>query len=256
MEQQAIPNPADKQTAGTSFNTEVSDSELFAAGDHTKEGNNNAQNNNAASSGNTETSRPTEAPKSPKQNLGSLISGKAAVDFANMIIPSGVTFTMRKMGYEMDKKDLQFSASEKEILSPYFQEWLNTLNIDLNNPLYNLLIGLGIVYSSKFMDKESTIRPIRKPSKVVPITRQTVSDIGKQNGSFVNVKEDLQPDPPPENLYEQIVGDKKIEESKLNPQQKKYRKLVGDTVKKRKCSRLKAIEWLKKQGFLPIEYSE
>ena len=63
-------------------------------------------------------------------------------------------------------------------MTSQFQEWLNSLNIDMNNPFYNLLLGLGIVYSSKFMDKGQQIKRIKK-ERLKPFleTKEKVSKV-------------------------------------------------------------------------------
>lgn len=280
---------------GNTVNTEVTDKDIFNAGDHTKTENNTTQNpfskdtGSTGSSGstnnteNTDFSKKTENSETKvgnKTNLGALISGKAAVEFTNIIVPSGTTFIMRKAGYEFDKKELQFSANEKEILSPYFQEWLNSLNIDLNNPFYNLLIGLSIVYSSKFMDKGGSIKAIKKEKKVLPTTdptiervkkeyqttkaRETVDKLSKMASSvpmpnasqivqesFEGQQWENEEDKENANLFEQMM---KEEDAQQSPEYKKQLQLIKDVVKVKGLSRAKAIEFLIGKGKLPIDF--
>lgn len=96
--------------------------------------------------------------KEKKNRLGKLMGGTFAVDLVDMLIPSLTILLVNYLGYQLDKKDLQLSKSEKEALSPAVQDVLDEIDIDFNNPWINLGVMLSIVYGSKIIDKLPTMK--------------------------------------------------------------------------------------------------
>jgi hypothetical protein len=105
----------------------------------------------------------------PGIKLGSTVSGKFAVDMTDIIVPSLFVWLVSMIGYGIDKKQLSLSAKEKETLTPLVQSYLDSVNVNFNNPLNNLLFGLAMVYGSKIVDVFPTAEKLEKKGKKNPI---------------------------------------------------------------------------------------
>lgn len=100
--------------------------------------------------------------------LGSTVSGKFAVDMSDIVIPALLVWLISMIGYGIDKKQLSLSAKEKETLTPLVQAYLDSINVNFNNPLNNLLFGIAMVYGSKIMEIIPTAQKLEKKGKPNP----------------------------------------------------------------------------------------
>jgi hypothetical protein len=155
----------------------LSDKEIFETGEH-------AQSSfipNTSEGPNPPNDLP--APNvAPGTKLGNTVSGKFITDMADLIIPSLAVFLIGAIGYGIDKKTLGLSAKEKETLTPLVQAYLDSINVNFNNPLNNLLFGLAMVYGSKIVDVIPTAEKLQKAGKpnAKPSTVAKVVDLIKQ----------------------------------------------------------------------------
>lgn len=106
---------------------------------------------------------------------GQLVSGKLATDVMDSVFPALCVYAVSAMGYNVRKSDLQLSADEKRTIAPVFQQYLDTLNINLNNPLYNLLFVLGAIYAAKIVEQLPTMERSGKRQSAVKQAAQAVT---------------------------------------------------------------------------------
>lgn len=163
----------------------LSDADLQRTGEHTV-------NNSLLGS----TDNPTN-PNTPTSNvigmnapkgtpLGSVVGGKMAVDLVDILLPSLTVWAIAAIGYNMQKKHLQLTAKEKEVLTPAVQNWLNSINVDFNNPFYNLLFVVAAIYGTKVIDALPEIKKVVKPSK-----NQTGSKETGQTANIISYEENI-----------------------------------------------------------------
>lgn len=91
-------------------------------------------------------------PQAGGVKLGDAVGGKTATELLNVLFPSLIVFAVSNIGYHIDKRMIELTPDEKKIVAPAFQDYLNTININFNNPLYNLLFVLGGIYAAKAID--------------------------------------------------------------------------------------------------------
>lgn len=83
---------------------------------------------------------------------GSAISGKTAVTLINILLPSIAVLAINALGYRVDKRMLELTPDERRAIEPAMQDYLNSINVNFNNPLNNLMFVIGTVYAAKFME--------------------------------------------------------------------------------------------------------
>ncbi len=104
-----------------------------------------------------------------KNNLGSVLKGKYAVNLMDMLLPSLMVLIIDYIGYSVNKKELQLTKEEKEAVIPAVQDVLDSISMDTQNPWTNLYIVLGIVYGSKFADIIPNIKKKGKGNKLAAL---------------------------------------------------------------------------------------
>lgn len=141
----------------------ISEKDFQQTSEHTTAQNILPENNVTAGSQDSQNSQ-SNTNQSQGTKLGSVVSGKMAVDLMDVLFPSLVVYVVAMIGYNLPKGRLQLTAKEKEILNPAFQNYLDSINVNFNNPLYNLLFVLGSVYAAKTIDLISS-NDIKKSEK-------------------------------------------------------------------------------------------
>lgn len=106
----------------------------------------------------TATGTPTVEAGTAKKSLTHLIKGKHAVNLLDLLIPALLVFTINLIGYRIGKDKLKLDKEEKETLTPFVEDFLQAIELDMNNPYHNLFIGLGIVYGAKIVDAIPAIK--------------------------------------------------------------------------------------------------
>jgi len=102
-------------------------------------------------------------------NIGSLLSGEMSIDLLNLLLPVILAMVIKTVtGKECDKKQLTATESEKDIIAPALQNYLNSINFTVESPLNALIITLSIVYGSKTIEvltntKKGTLKPDFEP---------------------------------------------------------------------------------------------
>jgi hypothetical protein len=86
-------------------------------------------------------------------NIANLITGKLAVQIADVVFPALIVIAVEQFSNaNVKKSELKLSANEREMLEPLFDAYMKSINIQVDNPLSALLIGLGIVYGTKAIE--------------------------------------------------------------------------------------------------------
>lgn len=91
----------------------------------------------------------------PGQQLkaGNLITGEMAVNFADMIIPTILVMVIKKgMDKTVSKRSFALTSTEKDTIKPVLQNYLNSINFTVDNPLNALLLTLGMIYGMKVIE--------------------------------------------------------------------------------------------------------
>jgi len=179
--------------------------------------------NTAAAAGSAKTTS-TGTNTTVNTSAGSIVSGTFAVGLMDSIIPAVLLLAANAMGYELDKKGITLTEKEKATISPAMQAYLDSININFNNPLYNLLFVVAAVYGSKIVEQLPNIKrkekAVRKP--VTPIEAAEIKAKESMSREAERVKE-LE-------AIRQMSREAGI-------------KYIAD---KRKLSRVKAVEWYNK----------
>lgn len=160
----------DNIPANTSGISEVSPDTVFKAG--------KTAENTSSGFGQSDSQGKTENPGNDLKNdygtgsghktkAGDLVSGTFAVGIMDKLIPAVVVIGGRQLGYDINSKDLSLTASEKETIAQPMQDFLDSVNINFDNPLYNLLFVVSVIYGSKIIDIAPDIRKtVSKKEKV------------------------------------------------------------------------------------------
>jgi hypothetical protein len=86
-------------------------------------------------------------------NAGSLISAKMAVNFTEMIVPALLVMAIKNFAKKtVSKKQFKLDSSEKETLEPVLQNYLNSINFSVENPLNALMLTLVMIYGTKTIE--------------------------------------------------------------------------------------------------------
>lgn len=86
----------------------------------------------------------------------------------DVVAPVLLVVAMRAAKKEAKKQDFKLTATDKESLVGPLQDYLNSLNLTFDNPLYGLIVALTLVYASKVIDvasKAPTITPKKSTKK-------------------------------------------------------------------------------------------
>ncbi len=85
-----------------------------------------------------------------KVNLGSLIDAELATKMIDTLVPALFVLILRLgVGITVDKKELQASNKELEMMQPIVQKCLEVIEFNINNPFIALGVVMGVVYSTK-----------------------------------------------------------------------------------------------------------
>lgn len=124
-------------------------------------------------------------PNSQTLRAGSLITPDIAVAFMDVVIPVIFVLLFKRFHDKViSKKSLQLSSSEKETIKPVLQNYLNSVNFSVDNPLNALLLTLGFIYGMKYIEISNQI-PNGNFNSVTPpanIGEPTATGIIKKDG--------------------------------------------------------------------------
>jgi hypothetical protein len=103
--------------------------------------------------------------------LGGLVGGELGTRLLDAAIPALIVTVIHYVGYKLDKQKLKFTQDDRKVIAPLMQDCLNAIEIDLNNPFYNLAFALSIVYAAKIVEEIPNMekRGKTQPAKVIDI---------------------------------------------------------------------------------------
>lgn len=98
--------------------------------------------------------KPFMQPEAGSQSLnaGNLITGSMAVGFIDIMLPALIVLISVKMGKQINKNQLSTTQKERDMISPVLQNYLNSVNFNVDSPLNALLITLAMVYGTKTIE--------------------------------------------------------------------------------------------------------
>jgi hypothetical protein len=169
------------ENGGLSDNGVISETELLSTGTHTKEG----------FSGNIESPGVTKQPGTTAASTKKILanSGKFAVTLIHEIaIPSLSILVARQFGYTVRKDGLKITKDEKDLLTEAWNEYLSSINIAIEKPIYQLMLALGFVYGSKVADGSIKFEKIKKNMPNESDKKDEPAKVTKEN--FAKVFED------------------------------------------------------------------
>jgi hypothetical protein len=92
-------------------------------------------------------------PQPQTLNAGGLITPDIAVEFLNTIVPVVFVLLFKKIHNQtISKKSVQLSRDEKETIKPVLQNYLNSINFQVERPLDALLLTVGMIYGMKYIE--------------------------------------------------------------------------------------------------------
>jgi len=98
---------------------------------------------------------------------GNLITGQMAVTLLDLILPVACVLLIEKInGRKINKKWLQATADEKKILEPALQNYLNSINFNVESPLNALLITVAMIYGTKTIEVMNTAQSAAPPPQM------------------------------------------------------------------------------------------
>lgn len=115
----------------------------------------------------------------PQQiNAGGLITGGMVVHFADMLMPIAISLLVeRASGKKTPKNWYKLTNDEKITLEPVLQNWLNSVNFNVDNPATALIITAGFIYGSKTIEALNYQGPVppgvKMPSPFAPGKTET-----------------------------------------------------------------------------------
>lgn len=149
--------------------------------------------------------------------LGDSLSGKTATKIFDFIFPAIIAYVVQALGYRFDKRMVELTPEEEKVIASAMQDYLNTVQVSFNNPLYTLLFVIGGVYTGKAIE---ILPNLQKTDKAHKNTAQSSTASGARVANLTVVES-----------------------------------LISKTVRKRKKGRGDAIKFLLGQGEI-IEVSK
>lgn len=145
----------------------------------------NPNGNSQQATGSGENAYNTNGAQSQTMNAGSLINAEMAVAFIDIVIPVVFVLLFKRIHDKtISKKAVTLSSSEKETIKPVLQNYLNSINFSVDNPLNALILTLGFTYGMKYIEISNQIPNGNFNSATPPanIGEQTAQGIIKRDG--------------------------------------------------------------------------
>jgi hypothetical protein len=81
-----------------------------------------------------------------------------AVGFIDIIVPVVFVLAFKKLHNKtISKKQIQLTSSEKETIKPVLQNYLDSVNVSIENPLNALIITVGFIYGMKYVEIQNEL---------------------------------------------------------------------------------------------------
>jgi len=124
-----------------------------------------------------------QAQQGTSLNIGKLVSPKMALQFMDIVFPSMLVLLVSKIFDKVaSKKQFQLTAMEKEAIEEPLTNWMNTINLNLNNPAEALILALVVVYGTKVIEVYNEVPAGNFKQAKETIGEKTKEGYTKQDG--------------------------------------------------------------------------
>ena len=97
-------------------------------------------------------------PNATTLNAGNLVTPEMAVAFMDLIIPVIFVLAFKRFHDKtISKKSIQLTSTEKDTLKQPLQNYLNSINFSVDNPLNALLLTLSFIYGMKYIEVQNEV---------------------------------------------------------------------------------------------------
>ena len=97
-------------------------------------------------------------PNATNLNAGNLVTPEMAVAFMDLIIPVIFVLAFKRFHDKtISKKSIQLTSTEKDTLKQPLQNYLNSINFSVDNPLNALLLTLSFIYGMKYIEVQNEV---------------------------------------------------------------------------------------------------
>lgn len=169
-------------------------------------------------------------------SLGGMVQGKLVVDLMDALLPAIVVLAFHRFGLSVKKSQMQLTQGEKNTLGPIVDACLNSINLDFSNPWSALSVTLLVIYGGKALEVGGTGWLDKKTAEAKPFEApKPSSPMSVVGGSMAKGSAPVIEKPNADTTSFHPEGPRTWTEAD-----------VAAVVKRRKCSKVKAVEWLEK----------
>lgn len=105
-------------------------------------------------------------------NAGSLINADIAISIVNIVVPVALVLLFKKtLNRTVSKNSFALTAAEKDTLKQPLQNYLNSINFQVQNPLNALLLVAGMIYGMKAVEVINEVPAGKFPASNPPETK-------------------------------------------------------------------------------------
>ena len=110
-------------------------------------------------SGGQATSQPFgQNPNSQNIKASNLITSDMAVAFLDIVIPVVFVLLFKRIHNQtISKKSISLSNSEKDTIKPVLQNYLNSINFTIDEPINALIMTLAFIYGMKYIEITNSV---------------------------------------------------------------------------------------------------
>ena len=99
-----------------------------------------------------------ENPNSQQIKASNLITSDMAVAFLDVVIPVVFVLLFKRIHNQtISKKSISLSNSEKETIKPVLQNYLNSINFKVDEPINALIMTLAFIYGMKYIEVTNSV---------------------------------------------------------------------------------------------------
>lgn len=170
-------------------------------------------------------------------SLGGMVQGEWAVAMIDSVLPALLVAAMYAGGIKLRKSELQMTEKERSTVAPIMQKCLDSILLNFDNPWSALAMTMGFIYGGKLMEKGLVgwiDKAQEKKQDEALKERIAAADLAANPAKY---------DTANQSAHAIATGQVHIP----TPEMPFTEEQIRDRMKKGKCSREKAIEYLKKK---------